>query len=62
MKISFHVKLNLMKQFVKALSIDSECFQYIVSTFAALFFERIKTSAFYEPQMQVLLCNEEFVR
>lgn len=31
-----HIKLGLMKQFVKAFNIQNECFQYIVSSFSAL--------------------------
>ena len=30
-----HIKLGLMKQFVKALSLDSECFQHLVYAFSA---------------------------
>ncbi len=33
-----HLKLGLMKQFVKALSTEGECFQHIVSAFPIIYF------------------------
>ena len=57
-----HIKLGLMKQFVKALSTDGECFQHIVSAFPALSFEKIKAGVFDGPQIRALVRDEEFVR
>ena len=41
-----HIKIGWMKQFVKALDSDGECFQHIVSGFPKLFFEKIKAGVF----------------
>src|SRR5271157_3262858 len=56
-----HIKLRLMKQFVKALNTDGECFQYIVSAFPALSFEKIKAGVFDGPQIRALVHDEGFV-
>lgn len=56
-----HIKLGLMKQFVKALNTDGECFQYIVSAFPALSLEKIKAGVFDGPQIRTLVRDEEFV-
>lgn len=55
-----HIKLGLMKQFVKALNTDGECFQYIVSVFPALSFEKIKAGVFDGPQIRTLVRDTEF--
>ncbi|GBN22005.1 hypothetical protein AVEN_175746-1 [Araneus ventricosus] len=34
------IKLGLMKQFVKALSIEGDCFKYLISAFPSLSFEK----------------------
>ncbi|XP_066448063.1 uncharacterized protein [Eleutherodactylus coqui] len=57
-----HFKLDLMKQFVKALSRESECFQHLVFAFPALGFEKIKASVFDGPQIRTLIRDEEFAR
>jgi hypothetical protein len=57
-----HIKLGLMKQFVRALCIDGECFQHIVSAFPALSFEKIKAGVFDGPQIRALVRDEQFVR
>ncbi len=57
-----HLKLGLMKQFVKALSTEGECFQHIVSAFPALSFEKIKAGVFDGSQIRALVRDDEFVR
>lgn len=57
-----HIKLGLMKQFVKALRTDSECFQHIAFSFPALSFEKIKAGVFDGPQIRALVRDEKFVR
>ena len=42
----FHIKLDLMKQYVKALSIEGDCFKYICTTFPSLSYEKIKADVF----------------
>ena len=59
----FHIKLGLMKQFVKALHLDSECFQHILRTFLGLFYKKIKAGVFDGPQIRTLIVrNQAFVQ
>ncbi|GBO33273.1 hypothetical protein AVEN_105595-1 [Araneus ventricosus] len=37
-----HIKLGLMKQFVKTLSIERDCFKHLISAFPSLSFEKLK--------------------
>lgn len=55
-----HIKLGLMKQFVKALDKDSGCFQYIVQKFPALSYEKKREGVFIGPQIRKLLLDDEF--
>ena len=55
-----HMKLGLMKQFVKALSTDGDCLKYIILTFPGLSIEKIKTSVFNGPQIRQLIKDEQF--
>jgi len=50
-----------MKQFVKALDRDGECFQHIVSAFPKLSFDKIKAGVFDGPQIRTIARDEEFV-
>jgi len=51
----------LIKQFVKALDSDDECFQHIVSAFPKFSFDKIKAGVFDGPQIRSLASDEEFV-
>ncbi|KAK4327299.1 hypothetical protein Pmani_002240 [Petrolisthes manimaculis] len=57
-----HIKLGLMKQFVRALNTDGECFQHIVSALPALSFEKLKAGVFDGPQIRALVRDQDFVR
>ena len=57
-----HIKLGLMKQFVRALNTDGECFQHIVSALPASSFEKIKAGVFDGPQIRALVRDQDFVR
>ena len=46
---SLHIKLGLMKQFVKALDKDGNCFNYIAKTFPNLSMEKLKAGIFDGP-------------
>ena len=59
---SLHIKLGLMKQFVKAFSLDSECFQHLVYAFPGLSYEKIKAGLFDGPQIRTLVRDQEFVQ
>ena len=49
-----HIKLGLMKQFVKALDRSGDCFGYIRSTFPGLRYEKKKAGIFDGPQIRLL--------
>ena len=57
-----HIKLGLMKQFVKPLRLDGECFQHLLHTFPGLSYEKIKAEVFDGPQIRTLVRNQAFVQ
>ena len=57
-----HIKLGLMKQFIRALNNDGECFQHTVSVLPALSFEKIKVGVFDGPHIRALVRDQDFVR
>ena len=57
-----HIKLGLIKQFVKALDHDSEAFQYLQTMFPKLSEAKIKGGIFVGPQVKKLMHDEEFTR
>ncbi|KAF2367923.1 hypothetical protein FHG87_001323 [Trinorchestia longiramus] len=56
-----HIKLGLMKQFVKALLTDGDCFKYTILQFPGLSFEKIKAGVFVGPQMRQVIKDEQFI-
>ena len=56
-----HIKLGLMKQFVKALRLHGECFQHLLHTFPGLSYEKIKAGVFDGPQIRTLVRDQAFV-
>ena len=57
-----HIKLGLMKQFVKALSSDSECFKYLCSVFPGVTLEKLKAGIFDGPQIRTLMKDQGFTQ
>lgn len=57
-----HIKLGLIKQFVKALDKEGACFQYIVGKFPAVTSEKITAGVFDGPQIRKLMKDENFER
>ena len=55
-----HIKLGIMKQFVKALEKDGNCFKYICMKFAGLIIEKLKAGIFDGPQIQKLINDTNF--
>ena len=55
-----HIKLGLMKQFVKALDKHGDCFNYIVKKFPGLSMEKIKAGIFDGPQIRKLIQDQAF--
>ena len=56
-----HIKLRLMKQFVKALPIDGCCFNYICNFFPRMSNEKLKAGAFDGPQIRKIMRDPGFV-
>ena len=54
-----HLKLGFMKQFVKALKTDSDCFQYIVTSLPGFLIEKKKQEG---PQIRYLIKDKEFIK
>ena len=52
----------MMKQFVKALHLDGDCFRLILRTFPGLSYEKIKAEVFDGPQIRTLECDQAFVQ
>jgi hypothetical protein len=55
-----HIKLGLMKQFVKALDKEGNCFKYICNKFTSLSYEKVKEGVFVGPQIRKLLLDTNF--
>jgi len=56
-----HIKLGVMKQFVKALDKNGDCFRYICNRFPATSYEKVKTGIFDGPQIRKLMKDPAFV-
>ena len=56
-----HIKLGLMKQFVKALSKEGECFRYLRSSFVGLSEVKLKDGVFDGSQIRQLINDEDFI-
>ena len=57
-----HVKLGLIKQFVKALDPSSEAFKYLKTVFPKLSEAKIKSGIFVGPQVRKLMKDGEFMK
>lgn len=57
-----HIKLGLMKNFVKALDRESEAFAYVRNFFPRISTEKIKQGIFNGPQIRELLLDDRFER
>ena len=55
-----HIKLGLMKQFVKALDTDGNCFKYLCESFPALSYEKIEAGVFDGPQIRQPMKDNTF--
>ena len=51
-----------MKQFVKALDTDGECFRHILSAFPKLSFDKIKAGVFDGTKIRTIVRDAEFIR
>ena len=55
-----HIKLGMMKQFVKALDRNSLCFQYLCTKFSSLSHAKIREGVFEGPQIRKLMMDDNF--
>ena len=55
-----HIKLGIIKQFVKALEEDCNCFKYICMKFPGLTIEKLKAGIFDGPQIRKLINDANF--
>ena len=56
-----HIKLGLIKQFVKALNKEDACFKYIREKFSYMNAEKVKESMFVGPQVRKLIKDAQFL-
>ena len=56
-----HIKLGIMKLFIKALDRDGDCFQYICLTFPRVSDVKKKAGIFDGPQIRTLLKDKHFM-
>ena len=55
-----HIKLGLMKNFVKALNKDGEAFQYLTQKFPVISEAKLKAGIFVGPQIREVLQDDDF--
>ena len=58
---TLHIKLGLMKQFVKALDKEGDCFKYLCTKFPRLTYGKIKAGIFDGPQIRFLVKDRIFI-
>lgn len=56
-----HIKLGLMKQYVKSLQKDGDCFKYLCTKFPKLSEAKLKEGVFTGPDIRKLLTDPSFV-
>ena len=56
-----HIKLGLMKPYVKSLDQSGECFKYICQKFSFRSHEKIKAGVFDRPNIRHLLKDKGFI-
>ena len=56
-----HIKVGLIKQYVKALDKDGGCFQHICNKFPGLSYQKAKAGIFDGPQIRTLVKDINFI-
>lgn len=56
-----HIKLVLMKQFLKSLPRDGDCFKYLLAKFPGLSEAKIKEGVFVGPDIRRLMPDQLFI-
>jgi len=57
-----HIKLGFIKQFVKTLDKDGNCFKYICRSFPKLNIKKLKAKIFYGPKIRKLIKDSNFMK
>jgi len=57
---SLHIKLGMMKQFVKVLDRNSPCFQYVCTKFSTVSHAKIREGIFDGSQIRKLMMDDSF--
>ena len=57
-----HIKLGIMKQFVKALNKEGQCFKNLCLKFPQLSDEKLKAGIFNGPQIRLLTKDKDFIQ
>ena len=55
-----HIKLGLMKNFVKALDSETDAFKYLRNKFPELSYAKVKEGVFIGPQIRKIMADEHF--
>lgn len=55
-----HIKLGLVKNFVKALDNDSDAFRYLCNKFPELSYAKVKEGVFIGPQIRKVMADTHF--
>ena len=55
-----HIKLGIMKNFLKALDVKGPAFMYLCGKFPTLTFEKVKAGVFIGPQIRQLFKDQQF--
>ena len=58
--LPLHIKLEMMKQFVKALNKESDCFKHLCGVFQALSTEKLRAEIFNGSLIRLLINNKRF--
>ena len=58
---SLHIKLGIMKQYIKALDKEGECFKYLAVKFPKLSEAKIKEGIFNGPDIRKLMKDDSFI-
>ena len=57
---ALHIKLGLIKQFVKAFPKEGECFKYLCDQFSGLSEQKLKDDVFVGPDVRKMMKDENF--
>ena len=59
--LPLHIKVDLMKQFLKAHNTNGNCFQYLIYAFSKLSYDNINADVFDGPHIRLLVHDKTYV-